>query len=203
MWRCTNCQHVEVAREKPLRCEVCGAQPDRIIAHEVKDIKGAKTVEDLQLSFDAESKAHLRNLAFAYKADLDNYPQLAHLFRAVAEAEGVHAFNSLNLLGALGDTQDNVQAAFERENLAAGKAYPQIIKDANEEGNVAVAAILSNTRDAEKGHAKLYEDALQHMLAEKATEYYVCGVCGYVSDGSLPEECPICGAKKERFRKVM
>jgi superoxide reductase len=29
---------------------------------------------------------------------------------------------------------------------------------------------------------------------------YVCGICGFVSiDGSAPEQCPVCGAPKNKF----
>jgi rubrerythrin len=38
-----------------------------------------------------------------------------------------------------------------------------------------------------------------HLLEERDTTYYVCPVCGYVSDGVLPDECPVCGAKKDQF----
>jgi rubrerythrin len=40
---------------------------------------------------------------------------------------------------------------------------------------------------------------MNHMLADTDTTYYVCTVCGYVSDGVLPEVCPVCGVKKEKF----
>ncbi|HUW46264.1 MAG TPA: rubrerythrin family protein, partial [Dehalococcoidia bacterium] len=91
---------------------------------------------------------------------------------------------------------------FERENLAAS-TYPQFIRVATEEGNTSVATVLGYSRDVEKGHAKLYKKALAHTMAEEETEYYVCQVCGYVSDGVLPDVCPICGAPKEKFRKVV
>ena len=97
--------------------------------------------------------------------------------------------------------QENLEVAFERENLA-GNSYPQFIKEANQEGNTAVARIFSQTRDVEREHAKLYEKALEHMLGDDITEYYVCGVCGYVADGVLPDTCPICGALKEKFREI-
>jgi hypothetical protein len=32
--------------------------------------------------------------------------------------------------------------------------------------------------------------------------YCICGVCGYVTRGFAPEECPICQAGKERFSEV-
>jgi rubrerythrin len=40
------------------------------------------------------------------------------------------------------------------------------------------------------------------MLGDADTDYYVCGVCGYVADGALPDECPICGAPKDKFKKI-
>jgi rubrerythrin len=161
-----------------------------------------KTLKHLKDGFVAESQAHQRNVAFAIKADMDGYRQVARLFRAIAEAEGVHAFHHLRLLGGVSDTQENLESAFERENVA-GNTYPQFIIDANEEGNSQVAKIFGYSRDVERGHAKLYEKALEHMLADVDTEYYVCSVCGYVSDGTLPEECPICDAPAEKFRKVV
>ena len=56
---------------------------------------------------------------------------------------------------------------------------------------------------AQREHAKLYGKALDHMMVEAEAEYYVCGVCGHISDGELPDECPICGAPGEKFRKVI
>ncbi len=202
MWKCTNCHRVELATDKPERCPLCGAEAEKLVPHDVPGIKGMKTLKNLKDGFVAESQAHQRNLAFALKAEEESYRQVARLFRAVAEAEGVHAFNHLRLLGGVSETQENLETAFERENLA-GSTYPQFIKEANQEANAHVARIFSYSRDVERGHAKLYEKALEHMLGDVDTEYYVCGVCGYVSDGALPDQCPICGAPAERFRKVV
>jgi len=202
MWKCTNCHHVGLSTDKPQRCPVCGAETGKLVPHEVSGVKGTKTLKNLKTGFVAESQAHLRNLAFAMKAEQEGYPQVARLFRAIAEAEAVHAFNHLRLLGAASGTQENLESAFERENLAAS-TYPQFIREANEEGDTSVGTVLSYSRDVEKGHAQLYKKALVHMMAEKETEYYVCQVCGYVSDGVLPDECPICGAPKEKFRRVV
>jgi rubrerythrin len=202
LWKCTNCHHVELAIDKPEHCPLCGAEAEKLVPHEVPGIKGMKTLKHLKAGFIAESQAHQRNLAFAIKAEEEGYPQVAKLFRAIAEAEGIHAFNHLRLLGAVATTQENLETAFERENLASS-TYPQFIKEANEEYNAHVARVFSYSRDVERGHAKLYEKALEHMLGDVETEYYVCGVCGYVSDGDLPEVCPICGAPGERFRRVV
>jgi rubrerythrin len=201
MWICNNCRSLDVSPEKPLRCSVCGAPADKIVPHEVPQVKGAKTLKNLKDAFVAESKAHSRNRAFAFKAELENYPQIAKLFHAIAESEGIHAFNELTFMGGVAETQANLQTAFEKENVATG-AYPQFVREANEEGNTEIALTFGLHRDVERIHAKLYEKALEHMLADKSTDYYVCGVCGYVSDSELPDPCPICGAPKERFKKI-
>ena len=202
MWKCANCHHVELSDDRPERCPICCAEAEKLVPHEVSGIKGTKTLKNLKAGFVAESQAHLRNLAFAMKADHEDYSQVARLFRAIAEAEAVHAFNHLRLLGGVSSTQENLESAFERENLASNR-YPQVVREANEEDNAGVATVLSYSRDVEKGHAKLYRKALAHMMAEEEAEYYVCQVCGYVSDGVLPDECPICGAPKEKFRRVV
>jgi rubrerythrin len=54
----------------------------------------------------------------------------------------------------------------------------------------------------EERHAKLYKEALAAMIKEQETKYSVCQVCGYVFDGELPAECPVCKAKKENFKKI-
>lgn len=201
MWKCTNCHHLELAAERPKHCPVCGADAEKLVPHEVPGIRGMKTLENLKTGFVAESQAHQRDLAFALKAEQEELTQVARLFRAIAEAEGIHAFNHLRLLGGVSDTQENLEAAFERENLAS-KTYPEFIREANEEGNSSVATIFSFSRDVERVHAKLYKKALDHMMQNVDTTYYVCGVCGYVSDGELPDQCPVCGAPKEKFRTI-
>ncbi|MCX6004616.1 MAG: rubrerythrin family protein, partial [Chloroflexi bacterium] len=91
MWMCTNCRHLEVTETKPEHCAICGADAGKIIQYEAPKVKGSKTLKHLQEGFAAESKAQVRDLAFAIKAEQDGYPQLAGLFRAIAESEGVHA----------------------------------------------------------------------------------------------------------------
>jgi len=201
MWLCSNCRHLEIAEIKPEHCPVCGSPAEKLLPYDNSKIKGTKTLKNLQEGFAGESKANIRDLAFSFKADQEGIPAIGGLFRAVAESEAVHAFHMLRLLGVIADTQENLQAAFERENFAKD-AYPGFIKEANEEGNPAIAKIFEYHRDVERGHAKLYEKALDRIMDPEGVDYYVCSVCGYVSVGSAPDECPICGAPKDKFRKV-
>ena len=202
MWKCTNCSHFEIGPEKPSACPICGADADNLAPHEVPGIKGSKTLYNLKMGFEAESKASMRNRTFAMKADQEGFPQMASLFRAVAEAEEVHAYHHERFLGAISDTQTNLESAFEHENFATN-AYPEIIKTATEENNPAVAKQFSFVRDVEREHARLYKKAIDYMVSEESTAYYVCTVCGDIEDGNAPDECPICGAPKDKFKKVV
>ena len=51
----------------------------------------------------------------------------------------------------------------------------------------------------EDTHAKLYKQAMDNLMEERVTKYYLCTTCGYVSDGVLPDACPVCAAKKDKF----
>ena len=77
-----------------------------------------------------------------------------------------------------------------------------MLREAEEDGEKTAAVVFSQSRDAEDVHAKLYKKALDHLIAERLTEYYVCTVCGYLAERKPPETCPICNAPKSRFQKV-
>jgi len=165
---------------------------------------GEKTNHNLYQAFVGEAKAHFRLLAYAEKAEEEGLPQIATLFRAVAEAERVHTVRNLRLLGevVVEDTETNLQASFQREEKASGVFYPQFIREAEEEGDRRAAISFSQARDVEEGHAKLYKRALRHMIADTSPIYYVCGVCGYVAEGEAPERCSVCNALRKQFRQV-
>jgi len=166
---------------------------------------GEKTQRNVRTAFVGEAKAYFRLLAYAEAATAEELPEIAALFRAVAEAERIHATRNLQLLGEVmvQDTEDNLQASFEREEAAAGVFYPQFIQDAEEEGDRRAALSFSHARDVEEGHASLYKRALQHLISATVPSYQVCQICGYVAEGQAPERCPICNATQERFRQVV
>ena len=103
------------------------------------------------------------------------------------------------MLKEIKSTEENLKDSFESEVQVAGVAYDQFIKLSTEEENETASSIFSQSRDVEDGHAKLYKEAMTHLMEERETTYYICDVCGYVSDGVLPNECPVCGAKSEEF----
>jgi len=163
-----------------------------------------KTQANVYTAFIGEAKAYFRLLAYAEKADEEDVPQIALLFRAIAEAERVHATRQLNLVRDLlvKDTDTNLEKSFQREKSVSENAYPEFLKDAEEEGETAAALAFSHARDAESYHAKLYERAIYRVIKDEVSAYHVCQVCGYVTDKKIPDQCPICGAPKEKFKTI-
>jgi rubrerythrin len=162
-----------------------------------------KMEKNLAFAFAAESKASARNATFAQKAEMEGYSQIARLFRAVSDAEAVHAHRYLLLMrGIIGSTEENLEAAFQNEIKANVEEYPKLIQDASAENHKSALKAFSQARDVESLHADLYKKALNDMVSERETDYYVCQVCGFISEDEAPDNCPICGAVKEKFKSV-
>jgi rubrerythrin len=162
-----------------------------------------KTAQNVHTAFVEEAKARERLLVFAKKAEEEEeLPQIAHLFRAVAAAESVHSRRHFNMLESAADTQSNLERAFQSENAVNGVHYLKMLQEAEEDGEEAASIAFSQIRDVEGFHANLYKKALDHLIAQRSTEYYVCSVCGYVSEQEPPERCPVCSAPKTKFEKV-
>jgi len=193
---------VHLVKEKQYGLTATPALPILCSVEEVSAMS-RKTQRNLAYAFAAESKASVRNDAFARKAEAEGFAGIARLFRAVSEAESVHARRYLMLMrGKIGSTEENLKTAFESEIKANVDEYPTLIKEATDDGEEAALKAFSHARDVEDRHAELYKKAMNDMLAERETIYYVCQVCGYVAENEAPQNCPVCGAVKGKFKKI-
>ncbi|MSO38216.1 MAG: rubrerythrin [Acidimicrobiia bacterium] len=132
-------------------------------------LKGTSTEDNLKAAFAGESQANRRYLYFAQKADVEGYPDVAALFRSVAEGETGHAFGHFDFLAETGDpatgcpvgpTSDNLKSAVEGETYEYTEMYPGFAKTAREEGLDEVAEWLEVLARAEKSHAGRFSQAL-------------------------------------------
>jgi rubrerythrin len=158
-----------------------------------------KIKEALNQAYVGEAKAALRLKVYAEKAEQEGYKQMARLFRVIAFSEEIHGTRALRVLKEIKSTEENLAASFESETKVAEVAYDSFVKLAEEADDKAALLHFSQSKDVEETHAKLYKQAMADFMEERETSYYVCKVCGYVADGALPDECPVCGAKKEQF----
>lgn len=162
----------------------------------------SKVEKDLLEAFAGESQANRKYLAFAKKAEEEGYKQVAKLFRAAAEAETVHAHNHLKEVGGIKSTKENLNEAINGESYEFQKMYPGMIEDAKAEGNDGALRSFNFANEVEKIHAELYKKALENLGKNPEVDYYVCQVCGNTVENEAPDECPICGAKKQAFKKI-
>ncbi|HDS05528.1 MAG TPA: rubrerythrin family protein [Deltaproteobacteria bacterium] len=153
----------------------------------------------LNQAYAGEAKAALRLRVYAQKAEAEGYKQMSKLFNVIAFSEEIHGARALRVLREIKSTEENLAASFESEKQVAEVAYDKFVKLAEDAGDKEALLQFSQRKDVEETHAKLYKQAMSHFMEERETNYYVCKVCGYVADGTLPDECPVCGAKKEQF----
>jgi rubrerythrin len=163
------------------------------------------TDKNIQEAFRGESRANRLYTIYAERAEEDGYPQVARLFRAVAEAENIHARNHLNALDGVGRTKDNLFAASLGEQEEYKRMYPIYIEVAEEERSDKAKRTFEWANKVEEIHYGYFEKALEAVREGKQPEettYYVCQVCGNTVTGQPPEQCPICGAAAKAFKEV-
>lgn len=133
-------------------------------------LKGTKTAENLKEAFAGESQANRRYLYFAQKADIEGHPDIAGLFRDVAEGETGHAFGHFEFLEEVGDpatgepvgdTATNLKSAIAGETYEFTQMYPGFAKTAREEGFDEIAEWFETLARAEKSHAGRFQKGLE------------------------------------------
>ena len=162
----------------------------------------SKTEKNLKEAFAGESQANRRYLAFAERAEDEFLHGVAKLFRAVAAAETIHAHKHLRVANGVRSTKENLQEALAGEMHEFKKMYPQMIADAQEEGQKSAEISFTYANGVEQVHAELYEKALKDPDKFPVQDYYVCKICGYTVAEAAPDKCPICGANKKAFFKA-
>jgi rubrerythrin len=163
-----------------------------------------KTEENLKNAFAGESQAHLKYLAFADKAEKENFSNIARLFRANSFSEQVHATNHLRTLSGIKKTKENLQEAINGETYEVEEMYPAFVKVAEEEQEKGAETVTKWALEAEKVHAELYKKAKEAVENGQDIEFrpvHVCQVCGFTVEGEAPDICPVCGALKEKFKR--
>src|SRR5215468_7454680 len=136
------------------------------------DLKGSKTHDNLKEAFAGESQANRRYLYFAQKADVEGYPDVAALFREVAEGETGHAFGHFDFLSEVGDpvtglpvgtSEKNLMSAIEGETYEYTQMYPGFAKTAREEGFDEIAEWFETLARAERSHAGRFTKAFEGL----------------------------------------
>lgn len=181
-------------------------------------VKNVMTADFLHSAYGGESMAHMRYMIWADMAEKEGFPNVARLFRAISYAEQVHASNHFREIGGnieavtvtaggvfgLGKTADNLQGAIDGELHEVEQMYPVYLNAAEFQNESGAKRSFHFALEAEKLHAELFRKAQDAVKAGKDIELkaiYVCPICGHTILDNAPDKCPVCGAKKEMYRK--
>lgn len=160
------------------------------------------TEENVKAALAGESQAHVKYAAFAGKAESEKLPNIARAFKANSFAEQVHASNYVKILGALGSTKENLDAAVGGESFEIDEMYPTYIVTARSQGEKPAETFFGYALAAEKVHQGMYRAAREVLSSGRDIDFkpiHVCSVCGFTMEGDAPDNCPVCGAPKDKF----
>lgn len=128
----------------------------------------------LEISYGREQNARAHYLAFAAGALREGEWGAAHLFRAAAGAESIHAARVAAVIEQLGGrptwriesvlvggTQANLRHAIEQEKQECARVYPRFATYAREECLYEAAATFSYAGTAEGTHLARFREALE------------------------------------------
>jgi rubrerythrin len=136
------------------------------------DLKGTRTHQNLKEAFACESQANRRYMYFAKAADIEGYPEIAGLFRDIAEGEMEHAHGHLDYLKQVGDPATGMAIGDVEQMLASAVAgetheytdmYPGMAKTARDEGFTEIADWFETLAKAERSHAGKFQKALDDV----------------------------------------
>lgn len=181
-------------------------------------VKNAMTSEFLHSAYGGESMAHMRYLYWGQVAKKEGFPNIGKLFEATAYAESVHANNHFREIGGAttdaavtsgavfgtGSTVDNLQGGINGELHEVEQMYPVYLNAAQFQEESGAKRSFYYALEAEKIHADLFAKA---QIAAKAgndfdlESVFICPICGHTILDEAPEQCPVCGAKKEKYVK--
>jgi rubrerythrin len=174
------------------------------------------TIENLKLAYTSEVKHASWYEAFAKQAQKENLGEIAVMFRAIAQSEKVHADNmaaALKAKGAempastvenppAGKTKQYLKLASSSEGVETESMYPAFAQKAEIEADSATAQMFRQTMEADARHGRLLKRAMEQETNISRLPYMMCPKCGYIIGSEKDEECRVCKAKKETFKKI-
>ncbi len=196
------------------------------VAAEQQQQSYAKTIAALQQRYMDEVTAHQKYNAYALRAEEEDYPNIAHLFRSLAASEGVHARNFRRLLSDLGikaklpekpdiniaTTKDNIWQATTVEADEIDNEYPKILESIVADNHKQAILFITYAWEAEKQHrdlmlkikkaSKRFFWILTGYIEGEPTRYYVCQICGSTLTELPDKHCPICKHPASDYKEV-
>jgi rubrerythrin len=185
--------------------------------HEVKKPAHEVSLENLQAAYAKSVRHQYMYSVFVRQAEKEKNKQIALLYRAITRSEGIHAYNHAGLMKkygveplqpqidsvVVGMVLQTLKMAQSSEEIETESMYPNLIRTAGLEKFPEAETQFEQTREADIRQLELIRDAYERSGKIQKVPYYVCGGCGYIATSDKIEECPVCGATKEKFEKII
>ena len=123
----------------------------------------SKTERNLWNAIVSEAMALLKYNAYAHRAMVEGYPEVAQIFQEVAGAENVHGMNHLLVSGDVGSSVENLRNVITNESKEISARYPRMVKDALDEGRTDAAETFTLAMDRESHHLEVFTVALEAL----------------------------------------
>lgn len=185
-------------------------------------IEDLTVIRNLETALEEEMKNTAAYKAYALRAEEEELPGLASLFRATAKAEQIHASNHARVLRHMGgstmpdvprprvdSTFENLKAALVDQRFEVDYLYPAFLTSAVSLFDSTAMRSFHWALEADKSHAQLYSDIVMRLNSNGGAgwalhphDFYVCGLCGFTAENSDKENCPACNYVREKFERI-
>jgi rubrerythrin len=191
-----------------------------MVGRTVVATENENAVSNLLAAYEGELNAHVRYKAYAVRAEAEGMYGAASLFRAAARAEQIHAGNHARVIRHMGgearadilpfrvkSTLENLKAALGGEQNEIDSLYPKFLVHATSQLDTSAMRSFVWAMEAEKTHARLYEEAVASMEAGPGwtgdqLDFFVCALCGYTAKTQEADNCPACNFDWDRFERI-
>ena len=186
----------------------------------------SKTISILRDAYIGEVNAHYTYIAYAQKANTENYPNIAYLFMSLSISESIHARNFKDILSALNvevndiskpelkvsSTRKNLKKATQVELNEIDNQYPKFIQMIKAENHQEAIRSITYAWESEKQHRDLirkiksgtgiFFGALTKKIESTSVIYYVCQKCGSTLTELPTDHCPVCKDSVSQYIKL-
>jgi len=101
-----------------------------------------------------------------------------------------------------GSTAENLRAAIKGESYERDTMYPDFLAVAKADDAPAAIRTIEFALAAEKEHAKLYQEALDHLGKNAKADYYVCSICGMTVTELPAKRCRSCRQSPDKYKMI-
>jgi len=185
-----------------------------------------ETIAVLHMLYGSETRANHRYEAYAKTAIEEEHRDIAHMFKAIAASEAVHARNFKRILTDLGEsvpqvdlssvksatTENNLKYASEIELAEIDVDYPRYIHRISPESHQETLKYINYAWETERQHRELIKETLSgtgiffgvllEQFKDKHERYYVHQHCGATVSELPLDECPICHKPLDNYREI-